>query len=56
MTVLSADEIDARYMALLERAGMSLKDLRNKAHEYELSVEQLEMLRELERLEFISGK
>lgn len=53
--VLAEDEIASRRASLLERAGMSLYELRDKAHEYELSLGELEILRELERLEFISG-
>lgn len=54
--VLDTLEIDARRAELLERVGMSLYELRERAHEYELTLDDLEVLRELENLEFISGE
>lgn len=55
VTVLSPDDIETRRTELLERVGMSLYNLRDRAHDYELSLEELEVLRELERLEFLSS-
>lgn len=53
--VLSPADIETRRKALLERVGLSLYDLRTRAHEYQLTIQELEILRELERLEFLAG-
>ena len=55
VNVLSPTELDARRRELLASVGCSLYDLRDRAHEYELSIDELEVLRELERLEFLAG-
>lgn len=53
--VMTATDLEDRRRALLSAAGCSLHDLRVRAHEYELSLDELEVLRELERIEFLSG-
>lgn len=55
INVLTSKDIEVRRRKLLDRVGMSLYELRERAHEYELSIEELEILRALERLEFIAG-
>jgi hypothetical protein len=55
VNVLSPIDLEARRRELLITAGCSLYDLRDRAHEYALSIEELEVLRELERLEFLAG-
>lgn len=56
VNVFSRTDLDARRHALQERVGRSLYELRDSAHEYELTIEELEVLRELERLEFLAGR
>jgi hypothetical protein len=55
VNVLSRTDLEARRQELLDSVGCSLYDLRDRAHEYVLSIEELEVLRELERLEFLAG-
>ena len=55
VSVLTVEDIDVKRRELLARVGMSLYELRARAHEYELSIDELEILRALERLEFIAG-
>ncbi|MGM7671460.1 hypothetical protein [Microbacterium sp. A93] len=55
VNVLSRADLDDRRRELLSSVGCSLYDLRDRAHEYELSIDELEVLRELERLEFLAG-
>lgn len=55
VNVLSPTDLDARRRELLGSVGCSLYDLRDQAHEYALSIDELEVLRELERLEFLAG-
>ena len=53
---MTEHEVAERRCVLLERVGCSLYELRDRAHDYELSIEELEILRELERLEFLVGE
>lgn len=55
VNVLSPTDLQARRRDLLATVGCSLYDLRDRAHEYALSIDELEVLRELERLEFLAG-
>ncbi|MDQ1217179.1 hypothetical protein [Microbacterium arborescens] len=55
VNVLSPVDVEARRRDLLAAAGSDLYDLRDRAHDYSLSIEELEILRELERLEFLTG-
>ncbi|WP_285363966.1 hypothetical protein [Microbacterium sp. LMC-P-041] len=55
VNVLSPTDLESRRRELLSSVGFSLYDLRDRAHEYVLSIDELEVLRELERLEFLSG-
>ena len=57
VTVLSASDIEQRRGELLAKFnGKSLYDLRDMAYEYKLSLDELEVLRELERLEFLADR
>lgn len=53
--VLTRDELDERRRQLLSKAGCSLYELRERAREYKLTLDELEIVRELERLEFLAG-
>lgn len=55
VNVLSQKDLERRRRELLDTVGCSLYDLRDRAHEYKLSIDELEVLRELERLEFLAG-
>lgn len=55
VNVLSATDLESRRRELLAAVGCSLYDLRDRAHDYELSIDELEVLRELDRLEFLAG-
>lgn len=55
VNVLSTTDLESRRRELLAAVGCSLYDLRDRAHDYELSIDELEVLRELERLEFLAG-
>lgn len=54
--VLSLDEARERRDELLREAGCSLYDLLEREADYELSTDQLELVRELQRLEFLIGE
>ena len=56
VNVMTEHEVAERRCVLLERVGCSLYELRDRAHDYELSIEEFEILRELERLEFLVGE
>lgn len=53
--LLNEADIERRRGQLLARAGVSLYELRGRARDYALSIAELEVLRELERLEFLAG-
>ncbi|GAA5098280.1 hypothetical protein GCM10025760_33300 [Microbacterium yannicii] len=54
--ILSLDEVDSRHRELLDQVGVSVSELRSRAYAYELTIDELEVLRELERLEFLAGR
>lgn len=55
VNVMSTAELESRRRELLDSVDCSLYELRDRAHEYVLSLDELEVLRELERLEFLAG-
>ncbi|MDR7189542.1 hypothetical protein J2Y46_002368 [Microbacterium sp. BE35] len=54
--ILSLQDINERHRELLNDVGVSMSELRDRAHAYELTIDELEVLRELERLEFLAGR
>jgi hypothetical protein len=54
--VLDRDSIGERRDELLQRAGMSLSQLRERQAAYELDQNQQAILRRLEELEFLEGR
>lgn len=54
--ILSLQDINERHRELLNDVGVSVSELRDRAHAYELTIDELEVLRELERLEFLAGR
>jgi hypothetical protein len=55
ITFLTKDDIARRQAELLDRAGLSLDELRDRQTTYRLSPEQALILKELEDLEFLAG-
>ncbi|WP_404444452.1 hypothetical protein LG315_11915 [Microbacterium marinum] len=54
--ILSLDDVNERHREMLGDVGVSMTELRDRAHAYELSIDELEVLRKLERLEFLAGR
>ncbi|WP_029153926.1 hypothetical protein [Microbacterium gubbeenense] len=54
--ILSDEDIEARKATLrAEAGGRTLRELRNLAYDYRLSIEDLEVLREMERINFLAA-
>lgn len=54
--ILSLDDVNERHRELLDDVGVSISELRDRAREYELTIDELEVLRKLERFEFLAGR
>jgi hypothetical protein len=54
--VLSDDELRARRAAILDKLGMSIEDLRERASSYALAGEEHEAWEQIESIAFLLGE